>query len=48
MITFVLSLGGVYLGRGFGHIFENKIEVLGGLVLISIGLKTLVWHLMGW
>ncbi len=47
-ITFCLSLLGVYLGKGFGHIFENKIEIAGGLVLIGIGTKTLIWHLAGW
>jgi len=48
IVTFMLSLVGVYLGKGFGHIFENKIEIIGGLVLIGIGLKTLIWHLAGW
>jgi manganese efflux pump family protein len=47
-ITFGLSLVGVYVGKGFGHLFENKIEILGGVVLIAIGAKTLIWHLAGW
>ena len=47
-VTFVLSLLGVYLGKAFGHIFENRIEIVGGLVLIVIGVKTLIWHLAGW
>jgi manganese efflux pump family protein len=45
IVTFVLSFLGVYLGGKFGSIFENKIEFIGGIVLIGIGLKILVQHL---
>lgn len=45
IITFLLSLIGVYIGERFGHFFENKIEVVGGLILIGIGIKILVEHL---
>ena len=44
-VTFALSLAGVYIGEAFGHFFEKKIEVLGGLVLIGMGLKILIQHL---
>jgi len=44
-ITFLLSFVGVFLGGRFGHLFESKIEVLGGLVLIGIGTKILLEHL---
>lgn len=46
-ITFVLCLAGVYVGEAFGHFFEKRIEIFGGLVLIGIGLKILVQHLLG-
>ncbi|MBN1763431.1 MAG: manganese efflux pump [Methanomicrobia archaeon] len=42
--TFALSFLGVYLGNVSGHFFEKKIEVLGGLILIGIGLKILIEH----
>ena len=45
MITFLLSFLGVFLGNRFGHIFENKIEIVGGLILIGIGAKILFEHL---
>ena len=45
LITFVLSYLGVVIGKKFGHFFENKIEALGGLILIGIGGKILVEHL---
>lgn len=45
IITFLLSFIGVYIGDRFGHFFENKIEVVGGLILIGIGIKILIEHL---
>ncbi|MBN1972433.1 MAG: manganese efflux pump [Sedimentisphaerales bacterium] len=44
-VTFLLSYMGVYIGRKFGHFCENKIEALGGLVLIALGIKILLEHL---
>ncbi len=45
LVTFVLSYIGVFIGKRFGHFFENKIEAIGGLVLIALGLKILIQHL---
>ncbi len=44
VVAFVVSLAGVYVGERFGHLFESKIEILAGLVLIGIGVKVLVEH----
>lgn len=44
-VTFALSLGGVYLGRRFGDVLGNRIEAVGGVVLVGIGVKILVEHL---
>lgn len=46
VVTFVLSFSGLYLGRVIGSKFGSKAGVLGGLVLIAIGVKTLVEHLI--
>lgn len=46
LITFVLSWLGVFIGKRFGHFFENKIEALGGLILIGLGVKILFEHLL--
>lgn len=43
-ITFLLSYLGYYIGKRFGHFFENKIEIVGGLILIGIGIKILLCH----
>ena len=45
LVTFTLSFLGVHIGNRMGHFFEKKIEVLGGLILIGIGLKILIQHL---
>ena len=46
LVTFVLSSLGVWFGNRGGHLFEKKMEIAGGLILIGIGLKTLISHLM--
>ncbi|MBM2839320.1 MAG: putative rane protein [Deltaproteobacteria bacterium] len=45
IITFLFSFAGVYIGKRVGHLFESKIELAGGLILIGIGIKILTEHL---
>lgn len=45
IVTFVMSLFGIMLGKKAGHLFDNKIEIVGGIILIGIGLKILLEHL---
>ena len=45
VITFILSIIGVYLGNKFGDKFQNKAELAGWIILILIGLKILLEHL---
>ncbi|THB74543.1 MAG: manganese efflux pump [Desulfobulbaceae bacterium] len=42
VVTFVLSYLGIILGRKVGHLFEGKIEIAGGIILILIGFKILL------
>ncbi|HID94919.1 MAG TPA: hypothetical protein EYP53_02535 [Candidatus Latescibacteria bacterium] len=44
-VTFLLSSLGVFIGNRLGHLFEKKIEIVGGLILIGIGIRILVEHL---
>jgi putative Mn2+ efflux pump MntP len=44
-VTFCLSYAGAAIGKRFGHFFESKIEIIGGLILIGIGVRILVSHL---
>ena len=45
VVTFGMSFAGVFIGDRFGHFFESKIEVVGGVILIGIGAKILIEHL---
>ena len=42
LVTFLLSYIGVFIGKKFGHFFENKIEAVGGIILLALGLKILL------
>jgi len=46
MTTLAISFAGVFIGQRLGHLFEKKIEIAGGLILIGIGLKILYEHLL--
>ncbi len=45
--TFALSVAGVFIGNVFGSKYKNKAELAGGVILVLIGIKILVEHLMG-
>lgn len=42
IITFALSLLGVFIGHKFGSKYEKKAEIAGGIILILIGVKLLL------
>ena len=44
--TFVLSIVGVKVGTIFGMKYKSKAEFAGGLILIFMGLKILIDHLL--
>lgn len=44
-ITFFLSVIGTKVGNVFGDRYENKAELLGGVILIFLGIKILLEHL---
>jgi putative Mn2+ efflux pump MntP len=45
LVSFLLSFFGFLVGKRFRHLFEKRIEVVGGVILIGIGIKILVEHL---
>lgn len=47
VITFILSCVGVKIGNMFGTRYKSKAELAGGVILILIGLKILLEHLLG-
>lgn len=45
IVTFIVSLVGIYIGKKFTFISAGKAAIIGGLVLIGIGTKILIEHL---
>jgi len=45
IITFILSIIGVFIGNKFGTRFKTKAGYAGGIILILIGVKILLEHL---
>lgn len=45
IITTLLSIIGVYVGKKFGNLLNNKASILGGIILIGIGLKIFIEHM---
>lgn len=46
VVTGFLSLAGIYLGTTLGKRFGGKMEFVGGLILIGIGIKILLSHII--
>lgn len=46
LTTMMFSIAGVLLGKKVGERFKSRAELLGGLVLIGIGCKILLEHVM--
>lgn len=45
VVTFFISIGGVYVGNFFGNKYKNKAEFAGGLILVLLGARILLSHL---
>ena len=47
VVTFVISCGGVFVGNIFGERYKAKAQIVGGLILVILGLRILLSHLLG-
>jgi len=47
LVTGALSLIGLRVGNDFGERYGKPVEIFGGLVLIGIGVRIVISHLMG-
>jgi len=47
VVTGILSLVGLRLGERFGSRLGKPVEIIGGLVLIAIGIRIVLSHLIG-
>lgn len=45
VVTFIICIGGVYVGNFFGSKYKNKAEFAGGLILVLLGFRILLSHL---
>lgn len=45
LVAFAFSILGIYLGDRIGDKIGSNVEIFGGVILISIGLKILIQHL---
>ncbi|MFC2159402.1 manganese efflux pump MntP family protein [Actinomycetota bacterium] len=46
LFAFIFSVSGYYLGHKIGKTIGNKMEIIGGIILIGIGTKILIEHLL--
>jgi manganese efflux pump family protein len=46
LFAFAFSVSGYYIGHRIGKIIGNKVEIIGGIILIGIGIKILIEHLI--
>jgi putative Mn2+ efflux pump MntP len=45
LFAFVFSISGYFIGNKIGKFLESKVELIGGIILIGIGIKILIEHL---
>jgi manganese efflux pump family protein len=45
VVTLMMTIAGIFLGRHVGKIFGKRVGAVGGFVLLLIGLKILIEHL---
>jgi putative Mn2+ efflux pump MntP len=45
-VTFLASMTAIRLGKSAGERLGNKVEIIGGLILIAIGLKIFLEHIL--
>ena len=43
-MTFILGTCGVFIGKKFGTMLNNKAQLVGGLILVGIGVKIFIEH----
>jgi manganese efflux pump family protein len=45
-VTFLASMTAIRIGKSAGERLGNKVEIIGGIILISIGLKIFLEHIL--
>lgn len=47
IVTFMASMTAIRIGKSAGERLGNKVEIIGGLILIAIGIKIFLEHILG-
>jgi putative Mn2+ efflux pump MntP len=47
VVTFLASMTAIRIGKSAGDRLGNRVEIFGGLILIAIGLKIFLEHMLG-
>ena len=46
VVTFIICIAGLFIGRKFGTKLSNKAQILGGVILIGIGIEIFITGIM--
>jgi manganese efflux pump family protein len=46
LVAALMSILGVYLGNRLGQTFGKRMEVVGGLILVAIGIRVVISHIL--
>jgi putative Mn2+ efflux pump MntP len=46
VVTFLFSVTGFFFGCSLGKVFRNRVKIVGGLILLVIGIRILLDHLL--
>ena len=46
MVTFLASMTAIRIGKSAGERLGNKVEIIGGIILIAIGIKIFLEHIL--
>ena len=47
LVACTFTAAGLHLGKRLGSVFGRRMEIVGGLILVAIGVKILFDHLRG-
>lgn len=47
IVTFIASMTAIRIGKSAGDRLGNKVEIIGGLILVAIGIKIFLEHTLG-
>ena len=46
-VTFIASMTAIRIGKSAGRHLGNRVEIIGGIILVSIGIKIFLEHILG-